>query len=78
MFDLCCDDNGMLNDLLDDVYYFDMVFISIVLVGFSWMVEDLNLIIGEYGQNVVIFGLYLIEEEGVVFFLVISDVNLNC
>lgn len=49
MFDLCCDDNGMLNDLLDDVYYFDMVFISIVLVGFSWMVEDLNLIIGEYG-----------------------------
>ncbi|MBX2870912.1 MAG: DUF11 domain-containing protein [Saprospiraceae bacterium] len=78
MPDLRCDDNGTPNDPSDDVYYFDMVFTSTALAGSSWTAEDPNATTGTFGDNVITFGPYSIQEEGAVSFLVISDVNPNC
>ena len=78
MPDLYCDDNGTPNDPSDDLYSFEMIFSSTALAGSSWTAEDPNGVTGTFGNDVVTFGPYSIQDEGAVSFLVISDVNPNC
>lgn len=73
VLNMVCNDEGMLNDLIDDIYIFDLIIYG-MYVGDIWIVDDG--IMGNFG-DMISFGLYFIIDGNMIFDVVL-DVNDNC
>lgn len=73
---VCCDDNGILFDFIDDIFYVDFSIIGFgvgISVGWIVIVDGVLVGGGDYSGVIVIVGLFLISGGDVLLYVI--DVN---